>query len=227
MEQYLKLFRTSSEYSGSTEKPPVSHIIEDVEIIQNIDPYCGHEYVEIGGLKWATMNIGANSVTDYGLYFQWGDTQGYTADQVGTESGKKAFNWADYKYATNVQQYNADMTKYNSTDGKIELDDEDDVAQAFWGGSWRMPTTEEFAALGEAVNTQWVTDYQGSGVDGRLMTDKTDSSKTLFFPACGACDYGSIYGVGSYCYCWSSSLYSSFVQNAYCSYFSGVSSGNW
>ena len=30
------------------------------------------------GLKWANMNIGAEKETDYGLYFQWGDTIGYT-----------------------------------------------------------------------------------------------------------------------------------------------------
>lgn len=34
-----------------------------------IDPYCGHEYVEIGGVKWATMNVGASSITDTGQYF--------------------------------------------------------------------------------------------------------------------------------------------------------------
>jgi hypothetical protein len=34
----------------------------------------GHDYVEIGGIKWATMNVGATKVTDVGLYFQWGDT---------------------------------------------------------------------------------------------------------------------------------------------------------
>ena len=30
------------------------------------------------GLKWANMNIGAEKETDYGKYFQWGDTIGYT-----------------------------------------------------------------------------------------------------------------------------------------------------
>ena len=29
------------------------------------------------GLKWANMNIGATKETDYGLYFQWGETVGY------------------------------------------------------------------------------------------------------------------------------------------------------
>lgn len=56
-----------------------------------------------------------------------------------------------------------------------------------------MPTTDEYAALGAAINTVWTTDYQGSGVAGLVCTDKTDSSKTLFFPACGRCNDGSNY----------------------------------
>ena len=34
-------------------------------------------YVDLGltsGTLWATMNVGATSETDYGSYFQWGDT---------------------------------------------------------------------------------------------------------------------------------------------------------
>lgn len=37
----------------------------------------GHPYVDLGlpsGLKWATMNVGATTETDYGDYFQWGST---------------------------------------------------------------------------------------------------------------------------------------------------------
>jgi len=164
----------------------------------------GHEYVEIGGMKWATMNIGAKKVTDYGLYFQWGDTQGYTADQVGR--GEKYFGFADYKYG------NDSMTKYNSVDSKTVLDICDDAARANWGGTWRMPTTDEFAALGNAVNSAWTDDYQGSGVSGLVLTDKTDSSKVLFFPAAGYCSYGSVYLVGSDGRYWSSSLSSSLAQ---------------
>lgn len=155
----------------------------------------GHEYVEIGGIKWATMNIGANSVTDTGLYFAWGETQGYTADQIGNLStDKKHFTWAEYKYGDGTSNPNAaGMTKYNSSDGKTTLDIEDDAAIANLGGSWRMPTAAEFQALCEAVNTEWMTDYLGSGMNGMLMTDKVDSSKVLFFPACGCYGNGGNY----------------------------------
>lgn len=176
------------------------------------DPAAGHDYVEIGGLKWATMNVGANSVTDYGLYFQWGDTQGYTADQVGSGEGQKAFKWSDYKW---TEDGGSTFTKYNATDGKTVLDIEDDAARANMGGQWRMPTTAEFQALGNAVNAVWTTDYNGSGVAGLVCTDKTDSSKTLFFPAAGCAGLGSMFGVGDVGYVWSSSLGSSYVDYAW------------
>ena len=160
----------------------------------------GHEYIEIGGIKWATMNIGANSVTDTGLYFQWGDTQGYTAEQVGSGEGQKYFSWEDYKYG-NGTSYPGDagMTKYNAIDNKHVLDPEDDAITAAWGSDWRMPTATEFQALGNAVNTAWVSNYQGSGVNGLVCTDKNDSSKVLFFPACGSCRDGYVGLVGYSC----------------------------
>jgi len=107
------------------------------------------------------------------------------------------------------------MTKYNDTDGKTVLDLSDDAAKANWGGAWRMPTTEELQALGNAVNAVWTTNYNGSGINGLLCTDKTDSSKTLFFPAVGYCENGSVGDVGSNGSFWSSSLYSDDVVNAW------------
>jgi len=218
--KHLKKFETAAAYNAATlDLPNVSLIEENMSVNYNpyVDPYGGHDYVEIGGLKWATMNIGANSITDTGLYFQWGDISGYTASQVGSGEGKKYFGWADYKYGNGTSSPGATgMSKYNSTDGKTVLDAEDDAVIANWGGSWRMPTTAEYAALGNAVNTAWT---QVDGVYGMLCTDKTDSSKTLFFPACGNCYNGSVSDVGSYGLYWSSSLFSSNVQYAYFLYF--------
>ena len=195
--------------------PNVSHCIQENEVHYNpfVDPYNGHAYVEIGGLKWATMNVGATSETDYGLYFQWGDTQGYTAEQVGSGEGQKYFGWADYKYGNGTSSPGATgMTKYNATDGLTTLEAVDDAAVANWGDSWRMPTTTEFQALGAAVNTAWT---QVNNVYGILCEDKTDSSKTLFFPAAGLCYNGSVRSVGDFGYYWSSSLYTNSRQRAY------------
>lgn len=190
-----------------------------------LDPYVGHEYVEIGGLKWATMNIGANSITDTGLYFQWGDISGYTASQVGSGEGKKYFGWEDYKYGNGTSSPGATgMTKYNSTDGKTVLEASDDAAQANWGGKWRMPTETDFNKLLSATTNTWVTNYGGSGVKGRLFTSKADASKTLFFPACRYCTNGVVSNVGTYGYYWSSSLNSSnFVSGRNLLFLSGSS----
>lgn len=225
MGKFLKKFETVSDYN--TAKP--SLILPNVSLITETngvayEPYTppapSHDYVEIGGLKWATMNVGANSVTDTGLYFQWGDTQGYTASQVGSGEGKKYFSENDYIY------YNdGSYTQYNSTDDKITLEPTDDAVKAAWGGNWRMPTVSEFNALGEAVNTAWT---QVNGVSGMMLTDKTDSTKTLFFPVCGNANYGSVDYVGSGGYYWSSSLCTDLgVSDAYFLYFSndGVSWG--
>ena len=221
MGRWISNFNTTAqlaEFSATTEfkRPHVSLTKDDAKVHYFEDPYNGHEYVEIGGLKWATMNIGANSITDTGLYFQWGDTQGYTYSQVGSGEGQKYFGWADYKYGNGTSSPGATgMTKYNSTDGKKVLDASDDAAQTNWGGLWRMPTKEEYVALGNAVNTAWTADYQGSGVAGLVLTDKTDSSKVLFFPAAGFCYKGSVDYVGSDGFYWSSSVVGSNLRGAY------------
>ena len=222
---YLKKFENHTQYdayingSGAI-LPNVSICTTEGDVHYNpsspTPPTPSHDYVEIGGLKWATMNVGATDITDAGLYFQWGDTQGYTAAQVGSGEGQKYFGWADYKYGNGTSSPGATgMIKYNSTDGKTVLDLSDDAARANMGGLWRMPTTEEFQALGTATTSAWTTDYQGSGVSGLVLTDKTDNSKVLFFPAAGYCDNGSVGSVGTYGNYWSSSVYSSDVQSAY------------
>lgn len=91
---------------------------------------------------------------------------------------------------------NQEMSKYNAVDQKTTLDPSDDGATVAWGGAWRMPTYAEIEALGEAVNTTWTSDYNDSGVAGRIMTDKTDNSKSLFFPAAGYYYKGSGYAIG-------------------------------
>ena len=163
------------------------------------------DYVEIGGLKWAKWNVGATGETDYGLFFQWGDTSGYTASQVGSGSGQKYFGWADYKYGDGSQGESA-LTKYNSTDGLTALELSDDAVNAAYGGNWRMPTITEWQTLSSSVTTTWVTDYQGSGVSGLVCTANADNSTVLFFPAAGNCKDGSVDYVGSNAYCWGSTL---------------------
>lgn len=174
----------------------------------------GHDFVEIAGIKWATMNVGANKVTDYGLYFQWGDTQGYTKEEI--NQGK--IDRSNYKFTTDGGK---SFTKYNGTDGKTVLDLEDDAVHAAWGGSWRMPTKEEINTVlnSSAVTKNWIPNYQGSNVAGYEIHDK-NSNDTLFLPACGYANSGAVYYAGVYGDYWLSSLYTDDVSTAYSLYFS-------
>ena len=142
------------------------------------------EYVEIAGIKWAKMNVGAEKETDIGLYFQYGAEQGYT-------------------HPTNLCKFIKRPKNFCES------------VQTYWGDKWRMPTRKEFDALISATTTEWVENYKDSGVSGNLFTDKNDNSKTIFFPACGFCGNGSVYGVGKYGYYWSSSPSNVFMYNAW------------
>ena len=149
-----------------------------------------HDYVEIGGVKWATMNIGASSPTDFGYLYAWADTQGHDSSYI--------FDWNNYKYGTANN-----LTKYNSTDGYNEILPDDDVVNAEWGGNWRMPTETEYQGLISSSNYSYVSDYQGSGVNGYLFTDKTDNTKSIFIPLEDTAG-------GYMAFMWSSSLSSSY-----------------
>lgn len=95
-----------------------------------------YEYVDLGlpsGTLWAKMNVGAESETDTGLYFAWGETEGYTAEQVGVD---KQFTWADYKF--NPSGDGETFTKYTSGEETLELID--DAAAVNMGGNWHMPS---------------------------------------------------------------------------------------
>ena len=194
------------------------------------------EYVDLGlpsGLKWAKCNLGANSESDYGLYFQWGDTVGYTAEQVGTNEGQKPFAWNDYKFGTS----NA-LTKYNEADAKIVLDLEDDAAHAMLGDGWRMPTKDDFVELCQQTD-MFIVPTEGEEVPVTVTTDerypiyfefdtattatakafkfykKSDHSSYISIPFVGSAYDGSVHSVGEGCLLWSSSLGSGDVQFAF------------
>ena len=153
------------------------------------------------GLKWAAGNVGAKNPEDYGLYFAWGETEGFTAEQV--VAGVRSFNWSSYK----AKEIAADLTP------------EQDAAHVNLGGSWRMPTKAEYQELLDNCNVVWTANYGGTGVAGRVLTSKVNR-KSVFFPAAGYCNNSSVYDVGSYGDYWSASWGSS--SNAwYLAFYSG------
>lgn len=202
----------------------------------------GHEYVDLGlpsGTLWAKMNVGASSETEAGLYFAWGETQGYTASQVGTD---KNFSWSDYKYGTN-----SNLTKYNASDNKTHLELTDDAAAANMGGDWHMPNRAQCIELfketknGFVTNAGAFTQYAWSDSNGyssptsttatisnwdtagyfffknsyTSVTDAISAEDYLFIPAAGICGDGKVNNVGNNGNVWASALSSEYVENAW------------
>ena len=168
-----------------------------------------HAYVDLGlpsGTLWATCNIGADNPEDYGLYFVWGETTGYTQDTTDGHS----FNWASYKWcngssSTLTKYCNNSSYGYNGfTDTLTELEPEDDAAYVNWGSAWRMPSKEQFDELinSSYTTTTWTTQ---NGVYGRKITSKSNSN-SLFLPAAGYRDATSLHFVGSRGSYWSRTL---------------------
>ena len=178
----------------------------------------GHEWVDLGlpsGTLWATCNVGANSPEEYGDYFAWGET-----------APKDVYNWGTYKWCNNGD--NHQITKYCTmseygyngfTDGKTELDSEDDAAYVNWGPQWRTPDKAQQDELREQCTWTWVIQ---NGVEGRLVTGP--NGNTLFLPASGFRSEGSLYDKGSYGHCWS--RYSDFPLFAYYLYFTSPNVGS-
>lgn len=167
----------------------------------------GFDYVDLGlpsGTLWATANVGASKPKDYGLYFQWGDTQGYTADQVGTRRGQKKFSSYDYKW--NPSADGNVFTKYTTMKAKLGLND--DAANANMGGDWHMPTPDQISELLNNTTNTWTAQ---DGVNGRLFTSKANG-KSIFIPAAGYAYFGSIFDSGSDGLVWSSMLSEDYVN---------------
>ena len=158
------------------------------------------------GLKWAAGNIGAKNPEDYGLYFAWGETTGYTAEQV--TSGVREFS---------SSVYNAGSAASISTN--LSPNDGNDAARANLGENWRMPTQAECNELIDNCTSTWTDDYNGTGVAGRLFTSKVNGN-SVFFPAAGYCDDSSVNYRGSYGDYWSASWDSSSLA-WYLSFLSG------
>lgn len=181
----------------------------------------GHEYVDLGvvvdgkPVYWATTNIGADSPADYGLYFAWGETVGYTEHKNFNQN----FDWASYSSDLcggsfdKMKKYCTDSF-FGTVDNKTVLDPEDDAAHENWQGAWCMPTKEELDALCTQCDWTWTTmeNSGGESISGYKVSNKTDSNKYIFLPAAGLRDIGHAGLCGSY---WSSSLGTTFSNYAY------------
>ena len=172
------------------------------------------------GTLWMPYNIGATSETDYGLYFQCGDTVGYTGDEALAHSTWSTCpgNGGNSSYSsTSISAWDKEYL----TNGVLKTDV--DAAYVHTNGIAKMPTVAQCQELLNETNHSWVENYNGTGINGMKFVSKKDSSKYIFIPASGDAWNGSFYGVGNYGSLWSSSVNTSYAQYAYyLSFFSGL-----
>ena len=186
----LNIFSLISEYEtaksgGVLNVPNVSFVDEDSSVrylLKNVLTHNGYEYVDLGlpsGLKWATCNVGAISPEQSGLYFAWGETTGYTSEQV---PGIRKFT---------ADEYNRGPAASISTNLTLEQD----AAHVNMGGNWRLPTKDEYQELIDNCDGVWTDDYNGTGVAGKVLTSKINGN-SVFFPAAGQGYNSNISGRG-------------------------------
>ena len=148
--------------------------------------------VDLGlSVKWANMNVGAESPEDYGNHYAWGET-----------ATKTTYDWSTY---FDTSDGGGTSTKYNNDGGKTVLDPEDDAAHVNWGGSWRMPTQAEWQELLDNCTWTWTTQ---NGIKGYKVTSNKAgyTDKFIFLPAAGYRLESDLGFAGSNGYYWSSSL---------------------
>ena len=126
-----------------------------------------HDYIDLGlpsGILWATCNVGAQKAEEHGNYYAWGET-------------------------TTKKNY----TEKNSTTYRKKMEDisgnpKYDVARKEWGGSWRIPTLEEFEELRYYCKWEWTTKH---GIYGYEVISKKNG-KSIFLPASFSSKYEDV-----------------------------------
>ena len=194
---------------------PNGSIVTDYKNVEKTEKAINTEYVDLGlesGTLWAKCNIGATSETDYGIYFQWGETNGISGSLLGKYSDEN-YSWATAPFNNGSSSYDSgyfDSVKDDVCPNGV-LAKEYDAATQIMGSDWRMPTQTEIQELLDNTTNEWT---QVNGVNGRKFTASNGNS--IFIPAAGNCNDDSVGSDGSV---WSSSLNTSYPSNAWYLYF--------
>lgn len=184
-------------------------ILTDADTFGSIEPsseVSDHAYVVMGeidgkALKWATCNVGASIPEEFGDYFGWGEIK---------------------PMSDNPRHNSVKYTKY-AKDKKTVLESVDDAATANWGGTWRMPTDEEWTWLRKNCTWTWTKDYNETGVAGMIVVSNVPGyeGNQLFFPASGRWNESGLAFYNFYGYYWSSSLHNGYSNCAWYVLFTG------
>lgn len=153
---------------------PKKDVVKDgvtANTVYSFDERYWHPFMKFNDLLWATVNVGASSVTDPGTYFAWGDVQG---QKPSGNSFAEPFDWSRTPALTSED---FSQICFNGA-----LAPEYDAARANWGGRWRMPTIQEIDAL---VKLQRGWDGDMKGYIFSYLDFPFYNEETLFFPASG------------------------------------------
>lgn len=172
----------------------VTTLPEDSVMIDN------HKFIDLGlpsGVLWATCNVGASKITDYGEHYAWGET-----------SNKQRYFWDTYKYGSCTLDdagYIKEVTlsKYYADDELRSLQASDDAATQNWGADCRMPSYAEFKELVD--NCEWNYGYYYNGTAGMMVTGPNGNK--IFIPAAGGRIWNDSYGLGRDGYIWTKDVY--------------------
>lgn len=204
-------WETAPRMNDSQDKWIVEKRVFDKIIKQEEESYL---WIDLGlpsGTLWAAWNVGATKPEEFGLYFAWGETEGYTGDDINND--EKQFSWTDYKLcggsSSTLTKYN-NNSSYGTVDTLTTLEQVDDAAYVS-DKTCRMPTQADFEELTANTTSTWET---LNGVNGRRFTSKTNGN-SIFVPAAGGCYDGSANDVGSGGCLWSSSLREGNSRNAW------------
>lgn len=161
--QTIEIYHNGTRVESYTNSPR-DHYVVKFTSVGDYDHINGHDYVIIGGLKWATMNVGATTVaednaTAFGDFYAWGEIDTYYKSYTDTSvswykqtdlthipGSKFSHNWPNYSGG------NDSFKEWNPVpyDDKYQLTADYDVARREWGGTWRIPTMDDFRKLYEA-----------------------------------------------------------------------------
>ena len=148
------------------------------------------------GTKWANMNVGASKPEDYGNYFMWGDVE-----------EKQIYNWKHYTLCDGSSKGCYDI-------GKDIAGTKYDVAHVKWGGSWIIPSYDQWSELIIKCTWNWtsINDVSGYEIIG-------PNGNSIFLPAAGYILDSELRYATTHGYYWSSSIYSSNTACAHDLYF--------
>ena len=150
------------------------------------------KYVDLGlSVLWADCNLGADSPTDYGCYYAWGETE-----------PKDNFSWDNYhNYEPPVVEQDRDDK--GRDDEPIRLISANDAATVRLGAEWYTPTIQEYNELYANCDYDTVT---VNGVLGLRYTSRIAGyeDRSIFIPYGGYIEDIDTIGTGLGFWVWTS-----------------------